>query len=210
MGLLPKCLLQYLFVLHFTQVTFLFATFTHLYSFLSVGVILGAVVGMLLRVASPIHPDIVMVIAFPGDILMRMLKMLILPLIISSLITGAHAGVLSLYSATLWFEGLIFPVTYWTPYVRSRYRAGWFGCQVQRSSGHQSYGLLHVHHCHCCRPGGHPGVTHPPWEPQTERKPWRRREERWGLQPGRLLWFDKEPVPREPGAGLLPAGTWGI
>lgn len=53
------------------------------------GVILGAVAGILLRVASPIHPDIVMVIAFPGDILMRMLKMLILPLIISSLITGA-------------------------------------------------------------------------------------------------------------------------
>lgn len=53
------------------------------------GVILGAVSGMLLRVASPIHPDIVMVIAFPGDILMRMLKMLILPLITSSLITGA-------------------------------------------------------------------------------------------------------------------------
>lgn len=56
---------------------------------LRAGVILGAVAGMLLRVASPIHPDIVMVIAFPGDILMRMLKMLILPLIISSLITGA-------------------------------------------------------------------------------------------------------------------------
>lgn len=54
----------------------------------TLGVILGAVAGMLLRVASPIHPDIVMVIAFPGDILMRMLKMLILPLIISSLITG--------------------------------------------------------------------------------------------------------------------------
>lgn len=52
------------------------------------GVILGAVLGGLLRMASPIHPDIVMVIAFPGDILMRMLKMLILPLIISSLITG--------------------------------------------------------------------------------------------------------------------------
>uniref|UniRef100_A0A671NID4 Amino acid transporter n=1 Tax=Sinocyclocheilus anshuiensis TaxID=1608454 RepID=A0A671NID4_9TELE len=52
------------------------------------GVILGAVSGMLLRVASPIDDNIVMVIAFPGDILMRMIKMLILPLIISSLITG--------------------------------------------------------------------------------------------------------------------------
>ncbi|XP_051545406.1 excitatory amino acid transporter 2b isoform X1 [Myxocyprinus asiaticus] len=52
------------------------------------GVILGAVAGSLLRFASPIDDNIVMVIAFPGDILMRMLKMLILPLIISSLITG--------------------------------------------------------------------------------------------------------------------------
>lgn len=49
---------------------------------------MGAVSGMLLRVASPIDDNIVMVISFPGDILMRMLKMLILPLIISSLITG--------------------------------------------------------------------------------------------------------------------------
>lgn len=57
-------------------------------SHISPGVILGAVSGMLLRVASPIDDNIVMVIAFPGDILMRMLKMLILPLIISSLITG--------------------------------------------------------------------------------------------------------------------------
>ncbi|XP_072374921.1 excitatory amino acid transporter 2-like isoform X2 [Scyliorhinus torazame] len=52
------------------------------------GVILGALFGGLLRYASPIHPNVVMLIAFPGDILMRMLKMLILPLIISSLITG--------------------------------------------------------------------------------------------------------------------------
>ncbi|XP_074855041.1 excitatory amino acid transporter 2 [Carettochelys insculpta] len=52
------------------------------------GVILGALCGCLLRLATPIDPDIVMLIAFPGDILMRMLKMLILPLIISSLITG--------------------------------------------------------------------------------------------------------------------------
>ncbi|XP_014448571.1 excitatory amino acid transporter 2 isoform X2 [Tupaia chinensis] len=52
------------------------------------GVILGAVCGGLLRLVSPIHPDVVLLIAFPGDILMRMLKMLILPLIVSSLITG--------------------------------------------------------------------------------------------------------------------------
>ncbi|XP_051779571.1 excitatory amino acid transporter 2b [Erpetoichthys calabaricus] len=52
------------------------------------GVIMGAVCGCLLRFASPLHEDIIMVIAFPGDILMRMLKMLILPLIVSSLITG--------------------------------------------------------------------------------------------------------------------------
>ncbi|XP_039599916.1 excitatory amino acid transporter 2b [Polypterus senegalus] len=52
------------------------------------GVIMGAVCGCLLRFASPLPEDIIMVIAFPGDILMRMLKMLILPLIVSSLITG--------------------------------------------------------------------------------------------------------------------------
>ncbi|KAG7315209.1 hypothetical protein KOW79_021297 [Hemibagrus wyckioides] len=52
------------------------------------GVIVGSVAGVLLRYASPLHPDIIMIIAFPGDILMRMLKMVILPLIISSLITG--------------------------------------------------------------------------------------------------------------------------
>uniref|UniRef100_A0ACB8G3Y9 Excitatory amino acid transporter 2 n=1 Tax=Sphaerodactylus townsendi TaxID=933632 RepID=A0ACB8G3Y9_9SAUR len=55
---------------------------------LKISVIMGAVCGALLRMATPINPDIVMLIAFPGDILMRMLKMLILPLIISSLITG--------------------------------------------------------------------------------------------------------------------------
>ncbi|XP_020638460.1 excitatory amino acid transporter 2 isoform X1 [Pogona vitticeps] len=52
------------------------------------GVVMGAVCGALLRMATPINPDVIMLIAFPGDILMRMLKMLILPLIISSLITG--------------------------------------------------------------------------------------------------------------------------
>ncbi|KAK5902502.1 hypothetical protein CesoFtcFv8_007746 [Champsocephalus esox] len=74
------------------------------------GVILGAVFGCLLRVASPIHPDIVMVIAFPGDILMRMLKMLILPLIISSLITGL-AGLDAKSSGRLGTRAMVYYMT---------------------------------------------------------------------------------------------------
>ncbi|XP_064192882.1 excitatory amino acid transporter 2-like [Anguilla rostrata] len=52
------------------------------------GVIVGSTSGMLLRYVSPLPADVIMIIGFPGDILMRMLKMVILPLIISSLITG--------------------------------------------------------------------------------------------------------------------------
>ncbi|KAJ8253612.1 hypothetical protein COCON_G00202240 [Conger conger] len=52
------------------------------------GVVLGSVFGMLLRYVPELDSNTLMVISFPGDILMRMLKMLILPLIISSLITG--------------------------------------------------------------------------------------------------------------------------
>lgn len=52
------------------------------------GVFLGSIAGMLLRHISPLPPDVIMIIAFPGEILMRMLKMLILPLVVSSLVTG--------------------------------------------------------------------------------------------------------------------------
>lgn len=51
------------------------------------GVVLGLVIGFLLRF-SEFSEDTIMLISFPGDILMRMLKMLILPLIVSSLIAG--------------------------------------------------------------------------------------------------------------------------
>lgn len=52
------------------------------------GVFLGSIAGMLLRHISPLPPDVIMIIGFPGEILMRMLKMLILPLVVSSLVTG--------------------------------------------------------------------------------------------------------------------------
>lgn len=49
---------------------------------------MGAVFGMLLRYMQVKDSAALTMVSFPGEILMRMLKMLILPLIISSLITG--------------------------------------------------------------------------------------------------------------------------
>lgn len=49
---------------------------------------MGAVFGMLLRYMKVKDSAALTMVSFPGEILMRMLKMLILPLIISSLITG--------------------------------------------------------------------------------------------------------------------------
>uniref|UniRef100_A0A667YW10 Amino acid transporter n=1 Tax=Myripristis murdjan TaxID=586833 RepID=A0A667YW10_9TELE len=57
-------------------------------SLLLSGVVMGAVFGMLLRYMQVTDSSTITMVSFPGDILMRMLKMLILPLIISSLITG--------------------------------------------------------------------------------------------------------------------------
>uniref|UniRef100_A0A3Q2Y0D5 Amino acid transporter n=1 Tax=Hippocampus comes TaxID=109280 RepID=A0A3Q2Y0D5_HIPCM len=51
-------------------------------------VVMGAVLGMLLRYMRVTDSSTLIMVSFPGEILMRMLKMLILPLIISSLITG--------------------------------------------------------------------------------------------------------------------------
>lgn len=50
-------------------------------------VILGIALGFALR-SSHLSPQTVMLVSFPGEILMRILKMMILPLIISSLISG--------------------------------------------------------------------------------------------------------------------------
>ncbi|XP_023244102.1 excitatory amino acid transporter-like [Centruroides sculpturatus] len=51
------------------------------------GVLLGILFGFLARFAE-YSDDVIMLVSFPGDILMRMLKMLILPLIISSMVSG--------------------------------------------------------------------------------------------------------------------------
>jgi L-cystine uptake protein TcyP (sodium:dicarboxylate symporter family) len=51
------------------------------------GVLVGVIVGFLGRLAS-FSDESIMLVSFPGEILMRLLKMFILPLIISSLVSG--------------------------------------------------------------------------------------------------------------------------
>ncbi|XP_046373972.1 excitatory amino acid transporter-like isoform X2 [Haliotis rufescens] len=52
-----------------------------------IAVFFGVLVGFLSRLSAP-SANTIMLISFPGDLLMRMLKCLILPLIVSSMITG--------------------------------------------------------------------------------------------------------------------------
>ncbi|CAF2523243.1 unnamed protein product [Rotaria sp. Silwood2] len=72
------------------------------------GVFVGLLFGFLCRSSKP-SAETVMILSFPGDILMRMLKMLILPLITSSLITGLavldpkSSGKLGIYALTYYF-----------------------------------------------------------------------------------------------------------
>ncbi len=51
------------------------------------GVVIGVILGFMLR-SSHLTNETIQLIAFPGDLLMRMLKMLVLPLVVSSLVTG--------------------------------------------------------------------------------------------------------------------------
>jgi len=55
------------------------------------GVFLGFIFGFIVRIFEP-SEEVIMFISFPGDVLMRILKMLILPLIVSSLIAGRAAS----------------------------------------------------------------------------------------------------------------------
>ena len=71
------------------------------------GVFLGFILGFTIRSYNP-ATEAIMILSFPGDILMRMLKMLILPLITSSLITGMLSGHVhdGIYSHSISFIGL--------------------------------------------------------------------------------------------------------
>ncbi|XP_071113689.1 excitatory amino acid transporter 2-like [Haliotis cracherodii] len=68
-----------------------------------VSVVLGFTIGLLCRQLKP-SPDVVILISFPGEMFLRMLKMLILPLVVSSIITGLanlnskSAGKIGLYT----------------------------------------------------------------------------------------------------------------
>ncbi|CAF1323400.1 unnamed protein product [Rotaria magnacalcarata] len=80
------------------------------------GVFLGFFLGFLLRSSKP-SVETIMILSFPGDILMRMLKMLILPLITSSLITGLavldpkSSGKLGIYALIYYFCTTILAAT---------------------------------------------------------------------------------------------------
>lgn len=78
-------------------------------------VILGIALGFMARLFS-YTTDIVVVVSFPGELLMRMLKMLILPLIISSMISGKYICCyicLSLWAYTTFTCTLYTLFTWW-------------------------------------------------------------------------------------------------
>eukprot|EP00096_Caligus_rogercresseyi_P015728 TRINITY_DN819_c0_g1_i2.p1 TRINITY_DN819_c0_g1~~TRINITY_DN819_c0_g1_i2.p1 ORF type:complete len:553 (-),score=118.23 TRINITY_DN819_c0_g1_i2:182-1840(-) len=52
------------------------------------GVSMGVIMGLLLR-SVDLSPDTIMLLSYPGELFMRLLKLMILPLIIASLITGS-------------------------------------------------------------------------------------------------------------------------
>ena len=87
---------------------------------------MGCVLGSLIRLAEP-SPVAIELIAFPGEILMRALKMLVLPLIVSSLIVGEWVNPPCSYKSQLgWVE---------KPFIVSRHIVGEWICNPQPHCG---------------------------------------------------------------------------
>lgn len=101
---------------------------------------MGTVLGMLLRYMRVRDSAALTMVSFPGEILMRMLKMLILPLIISSLITGRppRSGTRSSFHVSSQMVGehvvLLCPLTWSCLLVVSGCLSGLAGLDA-RSSG---------------------------------------------------------------------------
>nr|CAH8864696.1 unnamed protein product [Trichobilharzia regenti] len=66
----------------FTNMDNLFVTFT------VIAVIMGMTMGLIIKIYVSPSPRTIYLISFPGELLMNMLKMLIIPLIVSSLVSG--------------------------------------------------------------------------------------------------------------------------
>lgn len=91
------------------------------------------------------------------------------------------------------------------------FRSRWSWRSLQWKDGKQSHGVLHVHHCNSCSLGSDPGSGNSPREPQTEgQHVIHRNKKPGGQQPGRLSGPDQKPLSWEPGAGLLPTGTYHV
>ena len=94
---------------------------------------MGVGIGLGLGLRSVISPDNVrdiMYLRFPGDLLMRMLKLLILPLVVSSLILGVaslgHPGKIGLRAIVYYFVTTLFAVVLGIVLVVS-IRPGYYG-----------------------------------------------------------------------------------
>ena len=71
-------------------------------------VLVGLILGFLGRLANP-TPQSITLISFPGELLMRLLKMFILPLIVSSLISGNYAISWNIYTGIIYNWSLSSP-----------------------------------------------------------------------------------------------------
>jgi len=79
------------------------------------GVFIGGIIGFSIRPYQP-SEEVIMFISFPGDVMMRMLKMIILPLIASSLIAGKSSRDRQIQMILI--DSVNISTNYWLPPLR--------------------------------------------------------------------------------------------